>query len=192
LGRFRAAKNVFDIDSVQLLQTFADLSAGGPIVGEEGLEGAGSVCLGAAASPLADPVEMQVARVAKKVSAGAKFLITEPVFDIERFEVWFEEVRRRGLHEEVAIVVGIRSLGDAAAASAFARQQPSSGVPESVLSRITSKADGSAQRAAGIEIAVETTKRLSERSGLRGFQICDDGDTDATLEIIEKSELGID
>ena len=192
LGRFRAAKNVFDLDSVQLLQTLAGLPRDASILGHERIDGAGPACLGAAADPLADPIEMQVLRLAKKVSAGAKFLITAPVFDLERFDAWLEEVRRRGLHEKVAIVAGIRPLGDAAAAAEFAGQRPRPGVPDALLERIVSQTGASAQRAAGIEIAVETIGRLSERSGLRGFQVCGDGDTDAALATIEKSGLGID
>jgi len=192
LGRFRAAKNVFDVDSTQLLRIYADLSADGSIVGEDRIEAAGPVCLGGVASPYADPIEMQLVRLAKKVSAGAEFLITQPVFDVERFTLWLKEVSRRGLQEKAAIVAGIRPLGDAETAGAFAARRPSPRVPNAMLERIASAADKRAQRAAAIEIAVETIERLLELDGLRGFQIGGDGDDDAALEIIEKSGLGID
>jgi len=192
LGRFRAAKNVFDVDSVQLLRIFGELPRDASILGEQSIDGAGPVCLGAAADPMADPIELQGVRVAKKVSAGAKFLVTAPVFDLERFDAWLDEVRRRGIHEKAGIVAGVRPLGDAEAATAFAGQRPSPGVPDAILERIVSQDGPSAQRAASIEIAVETIGRLSERSGLRGFQVCGDGDVDAALEIIEKSGLGIE
>jgi len=192
LGRFRAAKNVFDVDSVQLLRMFAELPRDASLLGEQSIDGAGPVCLGAAADPMADPVELQGVRAAKKVAAGAKFLVTAPVFDLGRFDAWLEEVRRRGIHEKAAIVVGVRPLGDAEAAGAFARQRPSPGVPDAVLERIAAKSGASVQRAASIEIAVETIGQLSERSGVRGFQVCGDGDVDAALEVVEKSGLGID
>ena len=190
LGRFRAAKNVFDVDSTQLLRIYTDLSADGSVVGEERIEAAGPVCLGGVANPYADPLPMQLIRLAKKVSAGARFLITQPVFDVERFSVWLKEVTQRGLHEEAAIVAGIRPLGNAEAARAFAGQRPSPMVPEAVLERIASGADRRSQRAAGIEIAVETIERLSAMEGLRGFQI--GGDDGAALETIEQSGLGTD
>jgi hypothetical protein len=60
-------------------------------------------------------------------------------------------------------------------------------IPEPVLARLSSKADASAQRAAGIELACETIERLSELEGLRGFEIRSDGDDDAVIEVIEKS-----
>jgi len=95
LGRFRAAKNVYDVDSIQLLKTYAGLPSDGGLLGEEhGLDGAGPFCLGAVASPYADPLDLQIARLLKKTRAGAKFLVTQPVFDLERF-AWSEHLRRR-------------------------------------------------------------------------------------------------
>jgi len=140
----------------------------------------------------ADPIEMQVLRLAKKVAAGAQFLITQPVFDQERFDVWFHEVTRRGIHEQVAMVAGIQLLNDAQDAQVQAEKRPRPMIPDSVLRRLASSPNGDAQRAAGIEIAVETIRRLSAISGLRGFHIRSDADPEAALEVIEESGLGID
>ena len=141
----------------------------------------------AVASPYADPLEMQVARLAKKAAAGAKFLITQPVFDLERFETWWNEVTRTGIHERVAILASIWPLTDAEGAKAWAETPPRPMIPDAVLARLSSKADASAQRAAGIELACETIERLSAFEGLRGFEIWSDGDDDAAIEVIEKS-----
>ena len=197
LGRFREAKNVFDIDSVQLLRTCGSLASNGELVGEDGFEGAGPFCLGATANAYADPFELQLVRVAKKVSAGARFLITAPVFDVERFEGWLAEVVKRGMHEQVAMVAGIQPLCDAESARAFAESRPLPMVPEKVLERLASGGDTAAQHAAGIEIAVETIQRLSAAKGLRGFQVRADtvggeDDVDVALEVIEKSGLRTD
>jgi methylenetetrahydrofolate reductase (NADPH) len=190
LGRFRAAKNVYDIDSIQLLQAFTGLSEGCTPLNEGGIEGAGALCLGAVASPDADPLEWQVSRLSKKIAAGAKFLITQPVFDIERFNAWWKEVTRRGIHEKVAIVAGIQPLGpDEMAAAKEGKRRPFR-IPETLVERVGSKSDAAAQRAAAVEIALETIKTLSGLSGLRGFAISSDGDSDTALEIIEKSALG--
>ncbi len=192
LGRFRAAKNVFDIDSIQLLQTYANLAGDGSVVGEEGIAGAGPFCLGATVAPYADPIEMQAIRLAKKVAAGARFLITEPVFDLERFDAWWQEVTRCGMHERTAIVAGIRVLTDADAANALAQQRPCPMVPDAVLERLASAPGKAAQRAAGIEIARETIEQLRGLEGLRGFQICGERDDEAALQLIETSALGTD
>ena len=185
LGRFTAAKNVFDVDSTQLLQTYAMLGEDASLVGEEGgLDVNGSLCLGATAAPYADPLELQTMRLAKKVEAGARFLITQPVFDVERFETWWKEVTKRGIHEKAAVVAGIRILGDSQSAVQYAQQRPLPMVPDAVLQRMAAKSDNSAQRTEGIAIAVETVKRLSSIEGLRGFEICGAGDDSAALEVI--------
>jgi methylenetetrahydrofolate reductase (NADPH) len=182
---------VFDIDSVQLLQTYSRLASDASIVGEAGLNGGGPFCLGGVASPLADPQEMQLMRLAKKVAAGARFLITQPVFDLERFAAWLEEVRRRGIHQQAAIVAGILPLTCAVRARQLAQARPQPGIPEALLERIAGRPDAAAQRAEGIQVAVETIRKLSAVEGLRGFQVSGDWDPEAALEVLEKSGLGV-
>ncbi|MHB1011425.1 MAG: methylenetetrahydrofolate reductase [Desulfobacteria bacterium] len=164
LGRYRAARNVYDIDAVQLLQAYAGLANDCDLLGESGLEGVGPFCLGAVASPDAGPPDLQLARLSKKTRAGAKFLVTHPVHDLERFEAWWKEVARRGLNEQVAILAGIQPLLD----------------------------DPVARRDAAIDMAVETIHRLSNLPGIRGFCISADGDHEAVLRIVEESGLAGD
>ncbi len=192
LGQFRAAKNVFDVDSIQLLQTYARLGEDCPIVGEARINVEGPLCLGGTAAPFADPPELHLMRLAKKVAAGAEFLITQPVFDLARFDAWWKEVTQQGIHDRVAMIAGIRILTDAGEAKQYAKRRPLSMIPQSVLKRIASNGDKAAQRAAGIEIAVETIGQLSALGGLRGFEICGNGDDDAAIQVIEKSGLGVD
>ena len=190
LGRCRNARNVFDVDSIQLLTLYNGLAEDASLVGERRFEGAGPLCLGATASPYADPLEMQVIRLAKAVAAGAKFVITQPVFDMERFESWWGQVTRRGIHEKVAILAGIQVLTDSECAKAYANQRPRPMIPDAMLQRLSAKSDKQGQRAVGMEIALETVGRLSGLKGLRGFEIRGDGDTEAAIEFIEKSGLG--
>lgn len=189
LGVCPAAKNVYDIDSIQLLDTLAKLGTGGSAVCKESFDGAGPFCLGGVAAPFADPLELQLMRLAKKVKAGAKFLITQPVYDLERFKAWWEQVVQRGLHTKTAILAGIQPLLDAYAAKAFAASRPAPLIPQNVLDRLATAGDKAAQRAAGIALSAETIQQLSALEGLRGFQICAEGDDTAALEIIEKSGL---
>lgn len=189
LGVCRPAKNVFDVDSTQLIEAVARLGNNGSLVCEERFDGVGPFCLGAVAAPFADPVELQLMRLTKKVTAGAKFLITQPVHDLERFRTWWGQVTKRGIHEKAAILAGIQPLLDAGGAKAYAQSRPSPRVPQTVLDRLSSAGDKAAERAAGIEIAIETIKQISALKGVRGFQICADGDESAALEIIERSGL---
>ena len=190
LGPYRAAKNVFDIDSTQLIQALDRLETDGRLVGEDGFDLQGPFCLGGTVSPFSDPVELQILRMKKKSVAGAKFLITQPIFDIERFDLWWKEAVRGGSHEKTAILAGIRILTGADMAEAYTTKRPSPQIPETILDRIRSKENPSDQRAEGITIALETIERLSAMSGLRGFEIYS-GDDDAVLEVIEKAGLSI-
>jgi methylenetetrahydrofolate reductase (NADPH) len=190
LGICRPAKNVFDIDSIQLLDAIAHLRTDGSAVCPERFDGVGPFCLGAVAAPFADPPELQLVRLAKKLTAGAKFLITQPVYDLERFRTWWDHVTQRSIHGRAAVLAGIQPLLDVDQAKAFAMSRPLPMVPQTVLDRLSSAGDRKAQRAAGIEIALETITQLSALKGLRGFQLCADGDESAVIEIIERAGLG--
>ena len=190
LGLCPPAKNVFDIDSIQLIETITHLGRGS-VVCREPFDGAGPFCVGAVAAPFADPPELQLMRLAKKVAAGAQFLITQPIYDLDRFRVWQDQVTRQGIHEQAAILAGIRPLLDVSAAKTYAASRPFPMVPQAVLDRLSASSDRVAQRAAGIEIALETIKQVSTLKGIRGFHIDAEGDEDAALEIITRSGLEI-
>ena len=190
LGEFRASRNVYDIDSVQLLEAFADLKQAGQAVGANSLDG-GPLCLGAVASPFSDPADMQLMKLEKKIRAGAAFVVTQPVFDIARFEAWWAQVTARGLHEKVAFLAGVRPLADAQSAQELATKRPRTLIPEAVLSRMAAKTEAAAARAEGIAIAKETIGRLQKLRGLRGFEVCGNGHFDAALEVIRASGLEV-
>jgi methylenetetrahydrofolate reductase (NADPH) len=189
---FHAAKNVFDIDATILLQSIRGLEKNASIVGAENIDAHVSYCLGGVASPFADPVELQLPRLAQKIFVGAQFLITQPVFDIDRFLTWWKEVTKRSLHEKSAFIAGIKVLTDAASAKAYAEKRPFPLIPDAVMKRLLSQPDAKKCRQEGIKIALETVEKLSEAQGLRGFEIVCDEDNDACLEILDslKSKLG--
>ena len=192
LGKFRKAKSVYDIDVIQLLKTLGGLDGDGAILGESGFAGAGNLCLGAVAAPYADPLEMQLIRLAKKIQAGARFLVTQPVFDLERFASWWKAVTEKGMEKKTAFVAGVRVLTSAEIATACANRRPSMEIPEALVARITSASGAAAQRQAGMLLAIETIQELSALKGLRGFEISGGDDDKAALEVIEKSGLKAD
>lgn len=191
LGAYRQARNVFDLDSVQLLETYAGLTKNAAMVGERMFVGS-PLCLGGVASPFSDPAELQLVKLEKKIQAGATFLITQPVYDLERFEAWWGEVTKRGIHQRVAILAGVRPLAGADQARELAARRPPAIIPEAVLSRLAGKSERGAQRAEGIAVALETIARLRKLPGLRGFEVCADGQPDIAWEVIEKSGLEVE
>jgi|WetSurMetagenome_2_1015567.scaffolds.fasta_scaffold03741_2 methylenetetrahydrofolate reductase (NADPH) len=181
---FRTAKNVFDIDATILLQSLRDLGKNAAIVGEENIDGHTSYCLGAVASPFADPLELQLPRVAQKIFVGAQFIVTEPVFDLDRFGLWWKEVTKRGLHENTAFIAGIKILTSAEAAKKYIEKRPKPLVPEHYAERLVSKTDKAKCRTEGIAIAQEIIEKLSAIPGLRGFEIVCDEDHPAAFEVL--------
>ncbi len=189
---FHAAKNVYDVDATILLQSLRGLDKNASIVGEKNIPGQTPLCLGAVASPNADPLELQMPRLAQKIFAGAQFVVTQPVFDFNRFDLWWKEVTNRGLQTKAAFIAGIKVLTDIESAKAYAEKRPTPMVPEEVIKRLASKSDKNACRKEGIKIALESMERLSAMQGLRGFEINCNGDRDAALEVLDslKSNIG--
>ena len=166
LGHFRASKNVYDIDVIQLLQTSTTWRPTLPWWAKRQLPGPSSFCLGAVASPNADPLELQMIRLTKKVTAGAGFFVTQPVYDLERFRAWWAEVSRRGLHEKAAILVGIELLGEHALEHARAKRRPCPAVPDAVIEQIASKKDAAS---AAVRRSTWLSRPSSSSAERRGF-----------------------
>lgn len=188
---FRTSKNVFDVDATVLLQSLHGLEKNAAIVGEQNIDGHVSYCLGAVASPYADPPELQLPRLAQKIFVGAQFIVTHPVFDLDRFTIWWKEVTNRGLPDKAAFIAGVKVLTDAKTAKAYSEKRPLPMIPDAVLQRIVSKPDANACRAEGIKIAFETIEKLSALDGLRGFEVVCDDDPGAATEVLDglKSRL---
>jgi methylenetetrahydrofolate reductase (NADPH) len=182
LGAFGGAKNVYDLDPVQLMKSFA---------GEVTPSSNGTLCIGGTALPYADPAPLQMTRLKKKLKVGAEFLVTQPVYDIETFGTWWQAVKAEGIDKRAAVIAGIIPLLSAEAATAKAARRPNPRIPKEVIERIAAKQDAAAQRSEGIAIAVEFIEALKAMGGLRGFEVGGE-DPDAILEVIDKAKLGRD
>ena len=192
----RAAKNVYDIDVIQLLQTCVDLPNGAAprcatnwLVGEGAIAGVDGFCLGAVASPNADPLELQMMRLDKR-SPPAPGSSSRSRSMIRSVSALVGRGLPPGVQQKAAILAGIELLGDDVLERVRAKHRPSPRIPEAVLQKVAGKSDPAARRCAAIDLAVETVKQLQGTQGLRGFSISVDGDPDAAEEIIEKAALG--
>lgn len=116
-------------------------------------------------------------------------LVTQPVYDLERFGVWWQAVTRCGIHEQAAIVAGIQPLTNGHLSQTQAGHRPAPRIPAAILERL-SAGNPAERRARAVEIALETIQQLASFPGLRGFCISSDGDLEAGLQVIEKSGLG--
>jgi methylenetetrahydrofolate reductase (NADPH) len=169
-GDHPMAANVYDLDSIQFIQMVRTMRDDGKFQGGDDIANPPKMFVGAAANPFADPFELRVSRLAKKVKAGADFIQTQCIYDLERFEKWMEGVRDRGLHEKVSILAGITPLKSAGMAKYMKNKVPGMSVPDALIKRMSSVPKDK-QPEEGIKICVETMQRLKEVKGVRGFHI---------------------
>ena len=167
-GNHPDAKNVYDVDSTQQLMMFKRLRDEGTVWTGDALTVAPRLFLGAAANPFADPMELQVLRLAKKVDAGAQFVQTQAIFDLGRFEDWLQMVRAEGIDRRVHIIAGVLPLRSVKAARFMAGHVPGMLVPESVLERMEKAADPKEE---GIRICLETLEEVRRMSGVHGVHL---------------------
>jgi len=168
-GNHPAAKGVFDVDSIQLLQIIKNMRDAGIFQsGDALLAERPSVFLGAAANPYADPFDAQVDRLRKKIDAGAEFIQTQSVYNIEKFSRWMDDVRSQGLDKKVHILAGVTPLKSARMAERMKFHVPGTDVPDVVYQRMKNASDPAKE---GYTIALETIRELKILSGVHGIHI---------------------
>ncbi|MDD3471697.1 MAG: methylenetetrahydrofolate reductase [Syntrophaceae bacterium] len=169
-GDHPQSKNVFDLDSIQLIYTVKKMRDEHKFLGGEEIKGAPKLFIGAAENPFADPFEIRVPRLAKKVAAGVDFIQTQCIFNVPKFEEWMKRVVDRGLHENVYILGGLTPFKSFGMAKYMANNVPGMDVPEDLLKRMKDTPKEK-QAEEGINIAVETLERLKQIKGVAGVHI---------------------
>jgi len=189
-GNHPTAKNVFDMDSLQLVRAVAQMrddsifECGDAFKGQEP-----RFFVGAAAAPFADPLDFRPYRLAKKVKAGANFIQTQLVYDVPAFKKYMEKVRELGVHEKTYILAGVGPLKSPGMARYMKNNVPGILVPDEILNRMTAagkpwsgipkneltKEDkrerGKAWRETGIQICIDLIQELREVEGVAGAHI---------------------
>jgi methylenetetrahydrofolate reductase (NADPH) len=166
LGNQIESKNVYDLDSVQLIGCLENLRNHRTLLGgEEKAEGQFDLWIGALANPFGDPLELHVMQLAKKVRAGADFVQTLPIFDMDRFEAWWNLVQDKGLHEKVHIVAGIAPLKSVEMVPMMEKALPGVSIPKHLIDRMSKSNDPERE---GIRIAVEQIQKLRKINGIHG------------------------
>jgi len=99
--------NVFDIDSIQLIAAIKRMNGEGLLLDGTKIEGTFSMLIGAAANPFMRPLETKYYPLKKKVKAGANFIQTQAVFDVDAFKQWLDAAGNEGIAERVAILAGV-------------------------------------------------------------------------------------
>jgi methylenetetrahydrofolate reductase (NADPH) len=188
LGNQPEAKGVFDLDSMQLIQTVREMRDKGVIIGGDQLASVPDLFIGAVENPFGDPQRYRVMRLAKKVRAGAEFIQTQCVYNLQRFREFMAEVCDRGLDGQVAILGGVTPLKSARMAEYMAKNVAGMDIPEAVIERMKA-VPAKEQRQEGIRIAVETIETLKGIKGVRGVHIMAIEWEEAVPELVEKAGL---
>ncbi len=163
------AKNVHDLDSVQLIDMVRQMRDEGTLLGgEDKIDGKISLFIGGAANPFGDPFEFRALRTAKKAAAGVDFIQTQCIYDMERFKEWMRMIRDLGVHEKVHIMAGVTPLKSAGMARYMAKNVSGITIPEAIIDRMAKAAKGADE---GIKLCVEQIQELREIEGVHGIHI---------------------
>jgi methylenetetrahydrofolate reductase (NADPH) len=181
--------NVFEIDSTQFVELATQMSEKGVLADGTKIDGQFSMLVGAVANPFLKPLELNLFRLGKKIEAGARFIQTHAVFDIETFKLWLDAVCKAGLNKKVAILASVYPLESAAEAQKLRDTYAEFRIPDKVIERLKQAGDAGAQKKEGLAICVETIKQLKALEGLRGIHILSGGKESVVPGIVAAAGL---
>ncbi|HSL61705.1 MAG TPA: methylenetetrahydrofolate reductase [Desulfotignum sp.] len=187
-GDHPMAKGVFDIDSVQMISMVRRMRDEETFQGGAKIDGAPKMFIGAAANPFADPFELRVMRLAKKVKAGVDFIQTQCIFNLDKFEAWMKGVTERGLDEKVHILAGITPMKSVGMARYMKNKVPGMDIPDAVIKRLEGVSKEQ-QPEEGIKMAVESIERIKQIKGVHGFHIMAIEWEEKVPQIVEQAGL---
>jgi methylenetetrahydrofolate reductase (NADPH) len=187
-GDCAQGQNVHDIDSMQLIQTVRYMRDERKFLGGDEINRPPQMFVGAAANPFADPFEIRVPRLAKKIAAGVEFIQTQCIYNLDKFEEWMKGVRERGLHEKVYILAGLTPMKSVGMARYMKNRVPGMDVPDEIVKRL-GDTPKEKQAEEGIKICIESIERLKQVEGVAGFHIMAIEWEEMVPQIVEKGGL---
>ncbi len=185
-GNHPTARGVFDIDSIQLIQALKKMRDEKKFLSGDDISGEVPIFIGAAANPFADPFEFRVARLAKKIKAGADFIQTQAVYDVAKFARWMEMVTERGLDKKTHILAGVIPIKSAGMARYMRDYVPGISVPDEIITRLK---EAESAKEEGLKITLEIIEQLKEIPGLHGIHIMAVAWEDIVPETVERAGL---
>jgi len=199
-GNHPTAKNVHDVDSIQLVQMVANMRDKAIFQCGDEIEGGGvPIFVGAAANPFGDPLDFRPYRLAKKVAAGANFIQTQLIYDIPRFKDYMKRVVDMGLHEKTAILAGVGPLKSSGMARYMRDKVPGMIVDDYYVDEMLKAIEGipkeekaaraEAWRKRGIELCIEQIQEIKEIEGVAGVHIMAIEWEEAVKPIVEGAGL---
>lgn len=175
LGNQPDAKGAYDIDSIQFVRVAVRMRNEGKLLCGEELRNTKKanllpprIFVGAAANPFAPPLDFRILRFAKKVAAGADFIQTQTIFDMDLFKRWLGKIVDAGLHEKVAILGGVMPVKSHKALTYMKESVAGMSIPDGLIKRMEQASDPKEE---GVKVCAELIEQLRELMGLRGVHI---------------------
>ncbi len=187
-GDHPQAKNVHDLDSILLANTVRTMRDEGKMISGTEVVGRPRMFIGCAANPFADPQEFRVVRMAKKINAGAQFIQTQCIYDMDRFRQFMEMANDMGLTERAYIMAGITPLKSVGMANYMKKFVPGLSVPDYYITRLRGVPKDK-QAAEGIKIAVEQIHECLDMKGIAGIHLMAIEWEEKVPEILEAAGL---
>lgn len=181
--------SVYDIDSIQFIEMVTKMSEQGVLSDGTKIGGQFSMLVGAVANPFLKPLELNMLRLYKKVEAGAKFIQTHAIFDIETFSQWLDAAVKEGVTEKATILASVLPLESATEAAKLRDTYTDYCIPDKVIERLKAAGSDGAQEKEGLVICIEIIKNLKKINGLRGIHILSGGKEKLVPEILAASGL---
>jgi len=186
-GNHPDAKNVYDIDSMQLIAMVKKMRDDKQFLcGDDIKEHEPKLFIGAVANPFADPFEFRVMRLAKKIDAGADFIQTQCIFDMKRFGDWMKMVVDEGLHEKAYILAGLTPVRSHRALKYMKNNVAGMSIPDELITRMESAEDPKEE---GVKICVEMIEQIKSMEGVSGIHLMPIGWESITPTILERAGL---
>jgi methylenetetrahydrofolate reductase (NADPH) len=178
VGDHKQAQDVFELDSSQLLTMIRRLESGIDMGGNE-LDGGVDFCAGAIVTPEANPIEPQLIKFEKKVEAGAEFIQTQAIYDLDNFKRFMDYAGKF----PVKILAGIVLLTSARMARIMNENVPGIFVPDNLIEELAAAPKGEAGRV-GIEIAGRMIARIKKENLCHGVHIMAIGREEVVPDIL--------
>ena len=197
-GNHPTSKNVYDVDSIQLVKIMAEMRDKGIFANGEELEGdPPQFFLGAVESPFADPIPYRPFRVAKKVRAGARFLQTQCIYNMPKFKEFMIKLGDMNLLDDVYVMAGLSPLKGPGMAKYMAANVPGIDMPDEVIERMTAAGKGiddkaeksKAWKEEGIKLCIEQIQEVQEIPGVAGVHVMAIEWEEAVRPIVEGAGL---
>ncbi|WP_414711182.1 methylenetetrahydrofolate reductase [Pseudonocardia sp.] len=183
------AKPVFDLDGVQLTWLARTLRDNGVLMSGQPLSVRPNWLIGTVENPFAPPTEFRARRLAKKVAAGAEFVQTQYVFDVEAFERWMARLGELGVTGRCAVLAGVGPIRSLRVLEYLRTGVPGIHIPEHVAGRLRG-VPGDRVADEGIALCVETIQRLRDIPGVAGVHLMAFGYERGVPDIVRRAGVG--